>query len=938
MIPENSIKKIITAANEGTRYPVMDIVRQQPGLAAVMSKLIPATLPEPYGKNGNREPNVPNVFAFKALSHKTAQSITDAQTTKQLLPDIQLASQILISAILSPKDMMTTELTYTSGLAENKLPAEIHAALVARTRQHFEQVHKIEPLLPKMLDAILFDAGSFAIAVIPENSIDEVINNSANITMESLADHFNMQTGEIRSTNLLGPVKKSTPTPERAGPGLSLENFQVRHRPDEIVARVILEDKAFSRPIEDTYLSVTDNPHLLKIPMINQKMRENRVMDALGSRAFEAMSPKLNDREMTNLIYKNRQFQYRPITVMKTQEQLARHTVGNPLILQLPSESVIPVYVPGRPENQVGFFVLLDADGNPITKSRDADYYQELRTRLTSNDSFPSAMLSKVKGMMGGFDMHDQNHLDFSAKAYGGMIEADLLSRLRNGAYGNGVALARNEEIYRIMLSRALAKQFTQLLFLPIEIMTYMAFSYTDNGIGKSLLEDMKIINSLRSMLMFANTMAGVRNSIGRTRVDIKLDEHDPDPDKTVEMTMHEIVRSRQQYFPLGINSPTDLVDYLQRSGYEFNVTGNPMFPDVAVDFSEKNSNYPKPDVELEDSLRKRSIMSLGLSPQVVDNAFEAQFATSIVTDNLLLAKNALGIQGKFTPFVSDHVRKVAMNSEELGAALTEILNNNFDKLKLGEEKSDSAETTNQSVKNADRQVAREAIIRGFLNEFIMSLEVSLPSPNSATLENQMTAMETYTKALDTCLDAWISDEFLTTETGGDAAQQVDPIKKAIRAHFLRIWMAENGVLTELSQLTAQDAEGKPVIDLFALQAAHNESLTKSLTEFLEHIKKGKDETNKRLEAIGGAGEPPPAATGGSDDGGFGDGFGDGGDDLGGDDLGGLNNPPEQGTPTDETPSVEEPKNEPKPEPEAEPTEEVKATDVADPKKDEVKE
>ena len=171
----NPLKKAIDAANSGQRFPVMSLVRQDPSLAAVISKLIPDQYnPPQYGHDGNRTAPTPDYAALKSVSEKVSQSKTDAQTIMQLLPDMELSAQILVSSIISPKDMNTTELVYS--FAEGLLPSEVGAAMIGRVKQHFQQDYKIEPLLSTMLRDILFEAGSYPVAVIPENSIDEAIN------------------------------------------------------------------------------------------------------------------------------------------------------------------------------------------------------------------------------------------------------------------------------------------------------------------------------------------------------------------------------------------------------------------------------------------------------------------------------------------------------------------------------------------------------------------------------------------------------------------------------------------------------------------------------------------------------------------------------------------------------------------------------------------
>lgn len=848
----NDIKKMIASANSGERFPVMDLVRKSPGLAAQISKLVSAEIKPTFDQSGGMLPVAPDVGVFKEASQTIGQSITDAQTTMQILPDMELAAQILVSSIISPKDMMTTELTYAS--VEGLMAPDVTAAMMARIRHHLEQDYKITPLLPVILRDMLFETGSYAVAVIPENSIDDAINNPGRMSMESLSKEVNSD-GTMRSKRLLGPVSKNTPTPGRLVAGLSLESFASYDEHQPIDSAVKME-AAFGKEV-DTYISVTDNFNLLKIPKINQRLREQRVMDAIGvgNAALESFNPdKLTDRDMTSLMYKDRKFAYKPISALKTQEQLNRHTVGNSLVLHFPSESVMPVYVPGTVEQQVGYFIILDADGNPVTKPKNNDYYAEMGSRLSSSGSFPSAMLGKVQGQMNGFNPADRNHIDYSARAFGPMIEQDLLARLRNGAYGNGVQLARNDDVYRIMLSRALAKQHTQLLFVPTELMTYFAFRYNDNGFGKSMLDDMKIINSLRTLLLFANVMASLKNSIGRTSVKIKLDEHDPNPQKTLEIAKDLILRSRQATLPVGMSNPADVSDFLAKANVEFIHEGHPGLPDVNVDFGETASSYVKPDTDLEDSLRKRSIMSTGLSPETVDATFNTEFATSIVTNNILLSKRVMQMQEQFTPQLSDHLRKNLMNSESVMKDLEEILKSNFDKIRLhqDDQKNPNGEQGAKAPEGITDERIKSMIIKRVLKEFIMSFEVSLPKPNSVTLENQLTALETYAKGIDACLDSHISEDMFTQDTVGNVSNQVGTAKAIIKAYYMRKFMSENGILPELAELTALDEEGLPKLDVLGMQSSHIEALNKSLTQFMVGLQPIKNASDKVMDNLVG--------------------------------------------------------------------------------------
>src|SRR6185312_4786682 len=433
---KDAIRKTIALVNSGRKVSALSLVRSDPELAATISKLVAPTLPPTYDNKGQRAPTAPQINAFKNISQHTAQNIGDAETVMQILPDMKLAIEILVSSILSPKDLTTSELIFTS--AEDLLPPQVQGAMLTRIRQHFEQDYNIQSKCSEILTDMLGKTGSYAIAVIPENSIDDVINSPRHMSMEAFADHFDTRTGMMRNRGVLGPSVKNIGTMERQGPGLAMEAFN-SHVPEAVEGRVTFEG-IMEKPHPDTYLVVTDNPHVLKIPQINQKIRESRIRSMLGvndnlmalesemSRAMEkeGMS-KLTDRELTQLVYKNKQYGYNSITSLKTQEQLSRRTVGNPLVLHLPSESVIPVFIPGTPQEQIGFFVLVDQDGNPVSRTSNTAYYKELSSRLNANGSFPSAMLTKTRSMMGGFPSINANLTDYSVRYYQEIVEADLL-------------------------------------------------------------------------------------------------------------------------------------------------------------------------------------------------------------------------------------------------------------------------------------------------------------------------------------------------------------------------------------------------------------------------------------------------------------------------------------------------------------------------------
>jgi hypothetical protein len=161
-----------------------------------------------------------------------------------------------------------------------------------------------------------------------------------------------------------------------------------------------------------------------------------------------------------------------------------------------------------------------------------------------SNSSLGSLLTEKARKNLA--TQNDQPTIENATEIYADIIEKDFLQRLANGKYGRELRIGRNMDIMRIMLIRALKAQFTRLVYVPAEYVTYFAFKYHDNGVGKSYLDDLANITSLRALVLFSKTMARVKSSIETTHVNVKLDPRDHDPAGTLEKAKHLIAKTRQ--------------------------------------------------------------------------------------------------------------------------------------------------------------------------------------------------------------------------------------------------------------------------------------------------------------------------------------------------------------------------------------------------------
>jgi len=849
---QKDFKAAMTAINNGKNYPAVSLVKTNPEVAAMISKLVDARQRPLHDNRGNRTLDQTNRGNFEKISQEITEKSQDSESIMQLFPEMELAAQILVSSIISPKDMSGGEVIVTA--PQGALTPEVIAMLINKLREHFDHNYKLKPLIPKILRDILFESGSYPIAVIPESSIDDLINGTSNISKEGLASYV-AEDGVPKNYNILGNPDSNKKTARQQRP-FALEAFSEYKVEATYCPKLTGVSNDKRETIPDSMVRIVDNPYVLRFPELIKKVNSSKIKNLFSKKTGsvtrlgnEAFNTKLNDAQMQALVYKSRARTTTNVVKIKTADQASRQTIGAPLVMRLPSESVIPVHVPGNEEQHIGYFVLIDAEGNPINKNSSVNQFGDLQIKLNGiagggngGNSMSSYLQSKANASMGvGGGGTNMMNVETATKIYTDIVESDLLERLRNGVYGNNVCVARNSEVYRIMLGRALSNQLTQLLYLPGELVTYFAYKYDSNGVGKSLLDDMRILNSLRAMMMFSRVMASIKNSIGRTGVELNLDPEDPDPNKTIEIAMHEIAKTRQQFFPLGVNQASDLVDWVQRGGYEYSFKGHPKIPEMSLEFSEKSSANAKPDTELDDDLKKRSIMGVGLSPETVDNAFSSEFATTVVSNNLLLSKRVSQIQDHFTPLLTDHARKYVTNHGFLMTEIKDILDQNYDKFQSGIEH-------DENLKTADKEGVIEYLSIWFANAF----EISLPQPDSITLEAQMKSFDIYQEGLEKAIDAYINDELMTSDMAGNISSNVSSIKAIVKAYFLRKWMADNNVFTELADITSAGENDKPMLDFFNLQNDHIKGLIRSSTRLFKSVKDMGKAADKDIDVITG--------------------------------------------------------------------------------------
>ena len=843
MTSSSLIKNIVSSVNKGQTVKASELKKLNPQLVTALSKLVsPRDSNDRFDRKRTELKSGVGLGEIQSLSGSLHDRHQNNKNILELFPDLELAKQILISSILSPKDMTKIDLIYTSDM-EGVTQIDMTSELSETLRDYINKNYNLKDELSEILEDMLFTNGCHIKAVLPEALIDYVIKER-NVSVEDVDGNnylvnekmavnevFNSK-GQLRSLNILGGYSKSS------NKEISLEGISDKTVKNPEGYIVYKSDQGL---IANEMVEIGDNFNFLKYPSLIKTKRKEALYNKVNA-ATESMGTSSN---LNNVLYSNKPTDTNTVVQLPNPENLKRQSVGKPLVMNLNSSAVIPVIVPGSPKNHLGYFLVLDQHGNPIdhdSNTLDASLVNDAwNSNSGESNGLDSFLVKKAKNNLQGKDVGVGKQTEVLLSMYGAIVEENLLNRLKNGMYSDDLHIGDNSDIYRVMLARTLKGKMTKLVFVPSEFIEYMAFEYFDNGIGKSLLDKLSVNSSIRAMVMFAEVMSYIKSSINTTKVNMKLDENDPDPFGTIEILKHEVARMRQQMFPIGINSPSDLVDWMQKMALEFTYEGHPGIPDVQLDFEVSNTQHTLPESELADNLKKQAYMTFGLSPEIVDNGFSSDFATTVVANNILLSKRVMVYQDKLKPQLTSYIKSILEFDGDLREEMRKIVQTQIDK---------NIKYLTEEDKKYINDNNKEIYVESLLTKYVKGLEIDIPSPNETTLENQLTAYNAYADALDVVIESWISDEAVPAEVAGDISDYIVTMKELLKAYFLRKWAANNNFMPELTDITSVDKDKKALIDIYDISEHHIEGLQRAAIKLMKNTIGKNKATDEIVEKI----------------------------------------------------------------------------------------
>lgn len=871
-----------------------DWLQRTPSATAIMSKLVPDAIHR-TNTPGNGV-DVPDPTIFDRLVSRRARKNLDAETIISLAPDIKLIKQMIVSTTLSPVDMTQGELGFKT--EASIIPPSVLNQVTEVIREHFETYYPLREKLPEIIGEALFETGAWVGVIVPEAVIDDIVNMreiGSYLATESFNDKLKTHfvDGTLKTIGILGDpgitdkeiidAKKDKKRVRQAASAPSLENMFAL--PETQREQVRINDSA----------TITDNLGIMGLSHLRNQVNEERLKNKFrygrskhGLESFSGRNGHNNVSTVARSLYNTRSGQtaINPVKVLPSAAEASRSSIGHPLVIKCPSESVIPCYPKGDERNHIGYVIVLDELGNPLNLT------DELNRAVTNGQlgtmgaqqqmDMTSSLIQQTRIAQNGICMDtDQMAAEQRIRVYNQVLEENILNRIKNGLIGRNVKMAWNEDIMRIMMFRQFANQRTNLVFVPAEQVAYFAYDYDSNGMGKSLLDDIKQVSALRAMTTFANFMAGVKNAVGRTKVTMNIDPRMPDPEKAYSILVDEYQRMQSTVTPTDVSSSSEMFRVLRMMGTTIEVQGNPRIPNTTVDINEYQSQKQIIDESFTDDLRRQQYMGLFVTPAMVDMTDEADFAITRWTSNQLYAKRIMMIQDDTCKHGKKFVRSYVNSDGVLIGRIQRIFQENNEKL------------PEELQLDPESQIPEELKYLDAIDTYFDAFYLELPRPENNRIEKQKEEFDKVKDMIEDVVDCYISSELLGAYAPEDQGK-IEMLRAHMTAYLKREWLQQQGFDMGFAKILSPVTEEDPSLDMIKVFSTDVVNMLHNFGDFSSAIVAARKALLEKMEVENPKQHEILTADndvngGGWDNSGGGSDWGTGGDDFGGGDSFGDN-------------------------------------------------
>lgn len=727
---------------------------------------------------GDTIPQMPNNDGLITLLQNVSRDVAARKLTNQQIeataPEVLQAASIIIPLIMAPNDLRHSATVIQCSMSQ--LPSDQQQKIGRAVTDYFDQHYRLQDRLPRYIKMAKYESGAQPVLVVPTSELDRQFNDDANVfipSTEALVERCeqttlfgitNLTDGKATDAELLTSCHRAMESLfdelPRGSYGGTNQSYDRRRTQEKTKA---LHDIT-ERFVAHEALALSDNPDIAKAAALGKRRIEQKVQDALR-KAYPSGGTT------------GRSVNYRQKSTISLHVPDGRGSQGDPMVVELPAESVIPIFPPGSPHDHIGYFVALDELGNPINVTSEMANSMNLQTE--DQETFRS--LFRAFGLGDMTPIFGAQH-QLATNIYQRVVEAYLKAKL--GSTGmSGADIGSDNAVFRCMFSRYLRQRQTRLLFVPKDLLTYYCFKYNENGTGRSKLEELQYVLSLRITLLVCRQMTAMANAMDRRKVTANLPQNFRG---NVLQFINDLHRAAVRKM---VVTPSLDPDEIQRTITSKSISIAVSNIAGAEDFSIANEANERTAVTIDEALAQDVanllILGLDLTPSMMNALNDAEFSRSVATNNLMLSRKIIRDQETLCHHNDRFIHMVARYSGPLRDIITNII------------KGDDEVDTEKGV--GDDKTGGVDV-----DSVISSLKTALPRPSVAPDHAQFESIEAFVTSIDNMLNAVYPDDLANGDS--EVGEGVAFIRALIKAENIRQYVNNSGLnssvtLPDISQM-----------------------------------------------------------------------------------------------------------------------------------------
>lgn len=758
---------------------------------------------------------------LEQVSDNTHTKIEELKNLTIVAPEIKMAKRVVCSTIMSPQDLQTNKVNITmeyEGLSE-----DVKNKILEKLNSYFNSEYHFAAKLFDWLQCAGFEEGAKAVLVLPKHELDV-----QNVISDVLVGHENLGMKEC-----IDRIKESDsnlyyPIPDRG----STEAIRQKV-PEDLLLRKEMLDEFLDAEIEaglddlgvDDFLKenypngIRDDASEDKKVIIKTKkdmsklIREgtfkllNRNGDGTvvvtrdlspitknAGKTSEKLEELLKDAkaQMTGFDPNDKNCQIASaIRCYSISDTIKIGKDDLPIVIEIPSDAVIPVCAPRDNTNHIGYFILVDENGQPISGNN--NYFKTGSTDVTNR-----LAMSAAKGVYGNATLTSFSELSTNPQivlqqmedVFAVAVNKLLESKLRDDGL-TGLNVNVHNAVGKALFLNLLANNRIRMIFVPEPMLVYYRFDHRKDGTGKTLLEDSAQLLALRTTFMIARLMAAIDNATLHRTIEVDLDEKDTNPAQTMQMLVRQAVSKYTPSFSTEVQTAAESLVSRNLSVKPKSMAGTTDNLSVNIDKSYGNSQAP--DTDLMDKLNNWIGMGIGgLPASVLNQLGENEFSRSVATTNMYFANSVAGWQMAIQPYN----KKFIANYVSSCSRLVDMIRDSIKGDKDGEPKN-LKENQSSDVEDDKLETA--------VKDIIQSLDVSLPPPQMAVKKAQFEEIQSFSDMIEKIVGIIYSDDIVVDD---ELKGNMNVIRAAITSKLLREFLPKLGcnAIADIPEPRAIDA------------------------------------------------------------------------------------------------------------------------------------